>query len=594
MHPAPSLRPLALLLFAAVVAVPAVAPAQTYVDLPGTQPNGLADGAPMADSNACGITCHFSRDETKVSAMPFDTWVASMMGNTMRDPLFLAALTVAEQDAPGVGDYCLRCHTPPGFVGGRTRGRPSSARGADLTMGDRDGVSCDSCHRMLPTTNLGNAQYVLSPTEVRFGPHATIDSIRHEGAASAWLADSRMCATCHEITNPGQPQRLPDGTDTGRRFPLDTTYSEWARSDFAAAGSPAAATCQDCHLPRMGMPAFTATNTTAVRRDNPRRHDLVGANAWGLRVLARMRGEVASGEFYDPDVVPFYEAGARRAEAMLRGAVTLEIREAPATVAAGAEATVVARITNRSGHRVPTGYADGRRVWLEVALLDASGREVVVSGAYDVAQARLDTADRQLKVYEAHHGRAGMGGGEHIALHDAVIKDTRLPPQGFRPLPGHEPVGADYAGGVGGALRHWDDTRYTFTVPRDLRGPIRVRVRARYQTTTREYVEFLQRENRTDERGNQLLRLYNATGRAAPFDMAEATRMIALTGGLVGDGGVSDAGARDAGADGATDAGPLPAEAAGGCRAGLPRAGRFTAGWLVAALALLALGRRRR
>ena len=29
-----------------------------------------------------------------------------------------------------------------------------------------------------------------------------------------------------------------DGTDTGQRYPLDTTYSEWARSDFAVAGSP--------------------------------------------------------------------------------------------------------------------------------------------------------------------------------------------------------------------------------------------------------------------------------------------------------------------------------------------------------------------
>jgi MYXO-CTERM domain-containing protein len=568
------------MILAAGLGVPTTVSAQTYVNLPGTQPNGLADGAPMGDSNACGVTCHFSRDETMLSAMPYDTWIGSMMGNTMRDPLFLAALTVAEQDVPGVGDYCLRCHTPPGFVGGRTRMRRQSSLGVDLTAADRDGVSCDSCHRMLPTTNLGNAQYVLSPTEVRFGPHPTIDSIRHPGAVSTWLADSRMCATCHDITNPLQPQLLPDGTDTGRRFPLDTTYSEWAQSDFARAGSSVAATCQDCHMPRLGMPGFTSTNKTAMRRENPRRHDFAGINAWGLRVLAQMRNDVASGEFYDPDLVPFYEAGARRAEAMLRSAVTLEIREAPTTVTAGSQATVVVRVTNRSGHRVPTGYADGRRMWLEVALVDANNREVVISGAYDTNEAHLDTNDRQLKVYEAHHGRAGMGHGEHIALHNAIFKDTRIPPQGYRPLPGHEPVGADYSGGANGTLRHWDDARYTFTVPSNLRGPLRLRVRARFQVTTREYVEFLQRENRTDDRGNELLRRYNASGRAAPFDMAEVTRMLTLTGGMQGDGGV----------DGGVTP---PAQSEGGCSLSVSGEASSRTAWWAALLAVASLARRR-
>mgnify|MGYP000724051418 CR=1 FL=1 len=83
--------------------------------------------------------------------------------------------------------------------------------------------------------------------------------------------------------------------------------------------------------------------------------------------------------------------------------------------------------------------------------------------------------------------------------------------------PPHEPVGVDYSGGEGGALRHWDDARYTITLPASVRGPATLRVRARYQTTTREYVEFLARENHTDDRGRDLLRLYNASGaQAAP------------------------------------------------------------------------------
>jgi hypothetical protein len=562
-----------------------------YVELPGTQPNGLADGAPLEDSRACGVTCHYSRDATMPSAMPYDGWQGTMMAGAMRDPLFLAALTVAEQDHAGIGDFCLRCHTPSGFVGGRTRGSMTAPLGANLVSADRDGISCDSCHRMVETPNTGNAQYVFSPTETRFGPYPVIESIRHPGAVSTWLADSRMCGTCHEVSNPAENQRSADGTDLGRPFPLDTTYSEWSRSAFAVPGSPGAATCQDCHMPRASAPAFVSTNNTAMLRDNPRQHDFAGANAWGLRVLGAMRDDVTSGEFYDPDAVPFYEAGARRAEAMLRSAVSLELRAAPMQGTAGARVEVVARVTNRSGHRVPTGYTDGRRMWLEVALVDAGGAATVVSGRYDMTEAHLDETDAQLRLYEAVPGRIGVGREEHIALHNTVIRDTRLPPRGYRPLPGHEPVGADYSGGEAGALRHWDDATYSLTLP-PTNGPVTVRVRARFQVTTREYVEFLAAQNRTDDRGRELLRRYEASGRAAPFDMAEATATIMVTGGVTPDAGVAtdggaadgavttdgavtaDAGATDgavtadAGAatdGGAADGATQPATAGGGC-----------------------------
>jgi MYXO-CTERM domain-containing protein len=567
------MRPRALL-FAGVMLSSSVAQAQ-YINLPGTQPGGLADGAPLDNARACGVTCHFSRDATMPSTMPYDGWTGSMMGNTMRDPLFLAALTVAEQDVPGAGDYCLRCHTPPGFVGGRTRSSAAAARGADLESADLDGVTCDSCHRMVATPNLGNGQYVFSPTETRFGPYPVIESIRHPGEASTWTADSRLCGTCHEVTNPAQPHRLADGTDTGRRFPLDTTYSEWSRSAFAVAGSPDAATCQDCHMPRAGAPGFVSTNSSAMMRENPRRHDFNGANAWALRVLAAMRNDVASGEFYDPDAVPFYEAGARRAEATLRTAVSLELRSAPTRAEPGDRIELVARITNRTGHRVPTGYTDGRRVWLEVAIVDSANRATVLSGAYDAAEAHLDTTDTQLRVYESLQGRIGVGHEEHIALHDTIIRDTRIPPRGYHPLPGHEPVGIDYSGGEGGALRHWDDARYSITLPASVRGPATLRVRARYQTTTREYVEFLASENHTDDRGRELLRRYNASGRAAPFDMAEATAPIMVgdvipDAGVVVDGGavVDGGGVVDSGAGvdgGSMDASVNPAQAGGGC-----------------------------
>ncbi len=546
----PLLSTCALALAATVLAIPRAARAQ-YVDLPGTQPGELDTAPPLDSARTCGTTCHFNGDPTMPSAMPYDDYIGSMMGNTMRDPLFLAALTVAEQDRAGIGDYCLRCHTPPGFVYGRTRGTATAALGSELTPSDREGVTCDSCHRMVQTPNLGNAQFVLSPTDTRFGPYATIDSIRHTGAASTWLADSRMCGTCHELRNPVQPLLRADGTDTGQRFPLDTTYTEWANSDYAAAGTPTAQTCQDCHLPRVPDQTFVATNTTAMLRDRPRRHEFVGANAWALRILGAMRSDTASGEFYDPTLAPYYENGAVRAEQSLRGAVTLEITNAPTMASAGDRIEITARITNRTGHRVPTGYADGRRVWLAVDLLDTDGNVTAVSGGYDDASAHLDTTDTQLHLYETVHARTGVGHDGHLALTDTIMRDTRIPPAGFRPPAGLEPIGIDYSGGANGALRHWDDATYSVTIPVGALGPLTVRVRARYQTTTREYVEMLASANHTDTRGAELLARYEASGRDAPFDMAEARATVVIT-----------TPSTDAGSDAATDASDAAADAA--------------------------------
>ncbi len=43
-----------------------------------------------------------------------------MMADVARDPLFLANLAIASQDAANSGDLCLRCHLPRGWMAGRS------------------------------------------------------------------------------------------------------------------------------------------------------------------------------------------------------------------------------------------------------------------------------------------------------------------------------------------------------------------------------------------------------------------------------------------------------------------------------------------
>ena len=73
-------RASALALCVSTLLTSAVAGAQEYINLPGTQPGGLSEVVPLDSANACGTTCHFSRDPETPTAMPYDGWVGSMPG----------------------------------------------------------------------------------------------------------------------------------------------------------------------------------------------------------------------------------------------------------------------------------------------------------------------------------------------------------------------------------------------------------------------------------------------------------------------------------------------------------------------------------
>src|SRR5690606_8672652 len=89
----------------------------------GTQP-GLAHV--IEDPIGCS-GCHGSWDPSSGAAdfIAYNTWSGSMMAHATRDPVFWAALDVANADIPGVGDFCLRCHTPQGWLAGRVRTSPT-------------------------------------------------------------------------------------------------------------------------------------------------------------------------------------------------------------------------------------------------------------------------------------------------------------------------------------------------------------------------------------------------------------------------------------------------------------------------------------
>ena len=84
-------------------------------DMPGTQPN---TGDPLNTPSSCA-GCHGNYNR---AVEPYFNWQGSMMAYASIDPLFLAALDVANRDAPESGDLCLRCHMSAGWLEGVLEG----------------------------------------------------------------------------------------------------------------------------------------------------------------------------------------------------------------------------------------------------------------------------------------------------------------------------------------------------------------------------------------------------------------------------------------------------------------------------------------
>ena len=526
---------------------------------PGSQP---LDAGGFQDHTACA-NCHGGYDPAVEPGFNFN---GMMMGQAARDPLFYACLAIAEQDAPSAGDLCLRCHTPFGWLAGRSQ--PTS--GSQLTALDRDGVACDFCHRavdpiykagvspaedqavldaLLPAhvpTGYANGQFVVDPQARRRGPF-TDPVAPHAFLASPFHRTGEMCGTCHDVSNPvfarvsgadyapGPFDQQAASFAPGDLMPLERTYSEWKNSAYPAgvyapdfAGNKPGgivATCQDCHL--RDVSGVGCNDPAAPVRPDLPLHDMMGGNAWMPSVINSLYPA-------ETDATAL-AAGATRAVAMLQKAATLAISVQPD--GGGYLATVT--VTNRCGHKLPTGYPEGRRMWLHVVARDDQAQVVYESGAYDAATGVL-AASPPPAVYDAHLGMSpalagalGLPAGVsfHFALNDTLYKDNRIPPLGFTNAAfaafGGGPVdpnwpgpGPRYADG-----QNWDGS--TFPLPSTTRS---VEATLYYQTTSKDYVEFLRDHNATNTAGQTMYDAWVANGRSAPVAMASGSAPVGPVG----------------------------------------------------------------
>ena len=111
---------------------------------PGTQPNG---DSMTFDQIVGSSNCTFCHGEFNVETAPYDPWVSSMMGQSARDPVWHAALSIANQDVKFGGETCIRCHAPRAWLSGKSFTTESFDIFTEFDAEDFDGINCNFCHR---------------------------------------------------------------------------------------------------------------------------------------------------------------------------------------------------------------------------------------------------------------------------------------------------------------------------------------------------------------------------------------------------------------------------------------------------------------
>ena len=287
-----------------------------------------AQPAPKAGDDAMG-TIPYAKFESPAACATCHVDIArqheqAMMSQAFTHPwdeieYFELALPHAakEPKVAGVKAGCNGCHAPLAFLANDIPPKPPAERSRA-----NEAVSCDLCHAI--TGFAGdvphNFNWIASPGKVKQGNRAGRVSPHHETRENAFLRSAEFCGTCHNEKDPWG-------------LFVKSTHLEWKEGPHGKAGI----VCQDCHMP----PAAGRSARMGEPLPDVRQHLFHGAHDPGkLAGVAEVR-------------------------------IHPEVKEAEP----GETVKLVATVVNaKAGHKIPSGSAEERVLWLDVEAADARGK----------------------------------------------------------------------------------------------------------------------------------------------------------------------------------------------------------------------------
>lgn len=396
--------------------------------------HGTAGGGPNPTAN---------QDANGKDVSPVADWKATMMANSAKDPFWRAKVSHEVLVNPGlqqdIESTCTRCHAPNGFFNAIHNGQPHySIADLELDTLGQDGVSCTSCHSMLPD-GLGDvfsAGMTYDTNKTIYGPYTSpftnpmVNQIGFTPTEGTHINEAGMCGACHTLIT--HPVDL-GGNPLGTHFVEQAIYHEWENSTYA---STSPTTCQDCHIPQITDNVVIADRPPWLGARTPfGKHFLVGGNAFMLNLLKDNIDTLG----LSANTTEFDTVINRTIRQLQHQTLDITLNEVQRT---NDTAYYEMTLTNKAGHKFPAGYPS-RRAYIDFAVMNNLGDTIFHSGKADHQYRLLEedttyemhyniiNAEDQVQIYEMVMGDVNNDVTtvlERAAVH---LKDNRIPPAGF-------------------------------------------------------------------------------------------------------------------------------------------------------------------
>lgn len=403
-------------------------------------------------------------------------WQSSVHRQAASDPAYVTNINLLVDNKDiAAARYCEGCHAPVALLTGELS-EGGEHGGIAGSMGNREGVSCRSCHGVYDMAHLkGVASYRYRPATPYLFENAEnpvlravnhllvrIDPEQHRtDLGNPLLADPKFCAGCHA-------QFMDEDMNDWGWVKMQDEYSAWLNSPFSAHEKEFSGAepvlCRDCHMP------LVASSDPAAGADGlVRSHYFPGANT----VLPLINGDEEQLE----RTLRYLQANNLRVtidrpnrEDSRQDQRTLDesIRgsgEAPFYAYLGEQVSLNVIVSNRGvGHDFPAGTIDLGEAWLELSVTDGSGRLVYQRGGLD-AEGLLVADSHAYKSIPVDRG------GKEVWKHDLF----NMVGESFRRvIPAGESDLVDHA----------------FTVPPWAKSPLTVSATLRYRKLNERYARF--------------------------------------------------------------------------------------------------------
>jgi hypothetical protein len=292
--------------------------AETYAQMEAPSGDGLMGTGSYEQfekPRACG-SCHVDF---------YMQWQQAMMSQSYTHhwdeiEYFKLAVPHAEKDpvVAGVKEGCNGCHAPTAFIAGDVP-PPLPQENSRAN----EGVSCDVCHTITGFNGEQPFNYsmTIQPGRTKQGNREGVESPHHTTQKSDFISTSEFCGNCHN-------EQSPYGVW------VKSTQLEWKEGPYAREG----VVCHDCHMPRA---EGRVSKLSKVYKDAAQ-HLFHGAHS----------------------------------PSKLRGSVEVRMHPDIREVEPGEIIVLTVQAFNhKAGHKIPSGSAEERQLWLTVIAYDAEDNE---------------------------------------------------------------------------------------------------------------------------------------------------------------------------------------------------------------------------